>query len=382
MKKATIIGGSLTGLTAGILRRRVGWDVEIYERSANRLSDRGAGIVMQAATREILRMLGGEHDDQVAVTMKYRKYLRPDGSVLSSQIMPQQMTSWGLLYQWLKRGFPDEYYYAGEEFVDLTEYEDGVTARFRSGLQVSSDLLIAADGIRSAARRLLLPDLWPEYAGYVAWRGVIEESEAPEDVLEMFHDSFTFYQMEESHIFCYLIPDGEGNTAVGHRRLNWVWYWNTSRSELEALLTDKYGERRTYAISPGGIQPELENRQRQLAEDLLPPAFKNLVRATREPFLQAIIDLGGPRLVFGRTLLMGDASYILRPHTAAGTEKGVANTFSLIDALAGTNDLAKALLQWERSELVRGQDLLRYGQMLGDRSQGPGNLTNKFYLGF
>lgn len=382
MSKATVIGGSLTGLAVAILLRRLGWDVHIYERSPNRLSDRGAGIVMQSATREILRLLGGKHDAQVAVPMAYRRYLNSDGSLLSSQVMPQLMTSWGLLYTWLKRGFPEDQYHTGEEFVGLEERTGGSIAYFKSGLNVSSDLLIAADGIRSSTRRLVLPDLRPEYAGYVAWRGVIEEGEVPAEALAMFHDSFTFYQMEESHIFCYLIPDGDGNTTIGHRRLNWVWYWNTSRSELEELLTDKEGKRRTYAVSPGAVQPELEARQRQLAEELLPSVFKALIRATKLPFLQAIIDLNAPRMVFGRMLLMGDASCILRPHTAAGTEKGVANAFSLLSAFTGKDELDHALRRWEATELARSQDLFRYGQDLGNRSQRPGNLANRFFMNF
>ena len=47
MKRATVVGGSLTGLAAGILLRRIGWEVNIFERSSQILSDRGAGIVMQ-----------------------------------------------------------------------------------------------------------------------------------------------------------------------------------------------------------------------------------------------------------------------------------------------------------------------------------------------
>jgi 2-polyprenyl-6-methoxyphenol hydroxylase-like FAD-dependent oxidoreductase len=58
MKRATIVGGSLTGLAAGILLRRIGWEVNIFERSSQILSDRGAGIVMQQETREMLGLCG------------------------------------------------------------------------------------------------------------------------------------------------------------------------------------------------------------------------------------------------------------------------------------------------------------------------------------
>lgn len=246
-----------------------------------------------------------------------------------------------------------------------------VTSSFKSGLNVLSDLLIAADRIRSTTRRLVLPNLRPRYAGYVAWRGVVEESEVPQDVLDVFRNSFTFYQMEESHIFCYLIPDEFGDTRVGHRRLNWVWYWNTSEAELDSLLTDTNGTRRVYAISPGAIKPELEQKQREIAEQVMPPVFKKQIRATKEPFVQAILDLGSPQLVFDRTILVGDASFILRPHTAAGTEKGVANAFCLAEQLSKNGSLSDSLAKWQQSEIDRGQGLMRYGQDLGDRSQRP-----------
>ena len=41
---AVIIGGSIAGLFAGILLRRQGWRVEIYERVPDALTSRGAGI--------------------------------------------------------------------------------------------------------------------------------------------------------------------------------------------------------------------------------------------------------------------------------------------------------------------------------------------------
>jgi 2-polyprenyl-6-methoxyphenol hydroxylase-like FAD-dependent oxidoreductase len=50
-RRALIIGGSLGGLFAGNLLRRIGWDVEIFERSAKDLDSRGGGIVLQPTPR-------------------------------------------------------------------------------------------------------------------------------------------------------------------------------------------------------------------------------------------------------------------------------------------------------------------------------------------
>jgi 2-polyprenyl-6-methoxyphenol hydroxylase-like FAD-dependent oxidoreductase len=61
-------------------------------------------------------------------------------------------------------------------------------------------------------------------------------------------------------------------------------------------------------------------------------------------------DLVCPQLVFNRTTLMGDASFVIRPHTAASTSKGIANAFALVGELAGKQELAESLDHWQRSE--------------------------------
>ena len=369
MHRATVVGGSLTGLSAGILLRKIGWKVDIFERSPQSLFDRGAGIVMQLETREMLRLCGATKDSDVGVMMTVRQYLNRDGSITSSQRMPQLMTSWGLLYTWFKRNFPEENYHFGHEVEKVKDHGSSVTAHFKRGGEATADLLIAADGFRSGIRNSLLPEVQPEYAGYVAWRGVVPERDLSANVLEAFVDKFTFVQMAESHILCYLIPSETGSTEAGQRRLNWVWYWNYTEAELDPVLTDATGTRRAYAIPPGALHPDQERKLRELGERTLPPAFKELLRATKEPFVQAIMDLACPQLVFNRTILMGDASFVIRPHTAASASKGIGNAFALVGEVAGTQDIFEALAQWQRSELQRGQRLMSYGQGLGGRSQ-------------
>jgi 2-polyprenyl-6-methoxyphenol hydroxylase-like FAD-dependent oxidoreductase len=356
-------------LAAGILLHKIGWEVDIFERSPQSLSDRGAGIVMQQETLELLRLCGAKQDGDVGVMLTHRKYLDANGSVASSERMPQLMTSWSLLYAWFERTFPAEHYHLGHEFESVRQGGLSVTSHFKGGMETEADLLVAADGFRSSIRSLVLPEVQPEYAGYVAWRGVVPESELPGDVLTVFEDNFTFFRMAESHILCYLIPSETGDTGIGQRRLNWVWYWNLTEAELDPLLTDANGVRRAYAMPPGELHPDQERKQRKIAERVLPRAFKELLRATNEPFVQAIMDLACPQLVFNRTILMGDASFVIRPHTAASTSKGIANAFALVGELAGKQELSESLEHWQRSELNRGQRLMSYGQGLG-RSQG------------
>src|SRR3984893_57005 len=115
MKRATVVGGSLTSLAAGILLRKIGWEVNIFERSPQSLSDRGAGIVLQQETLELLRLCGAKGDGDVGVTLNYRKYLDAGGSVASSARLPQFIAFWGLLLLLFEPKFPAEDLSPGKE---------------------------------------------------------------------------------------------------------------------------------------------------------------------------------------------------------------------------------------------------------------------------
>jgi 2,6-dihydroxypyridine 3-monooxygenase len=53
-----------------------------------------------------------------------------------------------------------------------------VSVRLADGRTAEADLLVCADGWRSATRRHFLPQASPRYAGYIAGRGTLSESEA------------------------------------------------------------------------------------------------------------------------------------------------------------------------------------------------------------
>jgi 2-polyprenyl-6-methoxyphenol hydroxylase-like FAD-dependent oxidoreductase len=368
--KVAVAGGSLAGLMAGIECRIAGADVEIHERFAGRLDDRGAGIVMQPETLQMLTQRCGLAEEETGVWLNYRQYLHPGGEPASRQRMPQLMTSWGLLYRALRSAFPAEHYYEGSPLTEFSCGESDVFARFGAGDARRFDLLVGADGARSFVRQKMLPEVKARYAGYVAWRGVVPESEVDRALLQTFDDHFTFQQMYHSHILCYVIPGATGELEHGKRRLNWVWYWNVPEPELSALMTGRDGRLRDFSVPPGQVSTRFLTRQNAVAEELLAPPFRALWQATRDPFLQPILDLAVPQMLFDRTLLLGDAAFVPRPHTAASTSKAAVNAIALGETIrASSGDLDRALGKWEAAQLILGCQLEAQGRMLGNRSQ-------------
>jgi 2-polyprenyl-6-methoxyphenol hydroxylase-like FAD-dependent oxidoreductase len=246
-------------------------------------------------------------------------------------------------------------------------------ARFENRHEEIGDLLVGGDGAWSAVRQQLLPEIAPEYAGYVAWRGVVAENAFPATLRNTFLGKFTFFQMPRSHILCYAIPGADGNITEGRRRLNWVWYWNYREAdELPALLTDRTGRKRRTSVPPGMVGPEHWQKQKDIAHALLPPQFQELLKATEEPFAQPIRDLAVSKMVFGRAVLVGEAAFVVRPHTAAAAAKAAADGMMLGRALHdGDNNLAENLRLFEIPQMRMGRDLRNYGIRAGNQSQFP-----------
>jgi 2-polyprenyl-6-methoxyphenol hydroxylase-like FAD-dependent oxidoreductase len=167
-----------------------------------------------------------------------------------------------------------------------------------------------------------------------------------------------------------LIPGPAGELERGERRINWVWYWNVPESELSELLTGRDGRSYDFSIPPGQVGEHAIAAQDATAERVLSPQFLELWRATKEPFIQPILDLAVDRMAFGRTILLGDAAFIPRPHTAGSTAKAAMNAISLGAALAAHPEgIGVALRSWEPSQLEYGRQLEFQGKALGDRSQ-------------
>ncbi|MBW4639503.1 MAG: FAD binding domain-containing protein [Gloeocapsa sp. UFS-A4-WI-NPMV-4B04] len=368
--RAIVIGGSLGGLFTGIMLRSIGWEVNIYERSDHNLDSRGGGVVLQSDVVEAFER-AGISTQSLGVVAHERYYLNSDGTIDQPMPMRQMLTSWNLLYSSMRRHFPSEHYHHGKQLINVQQTGKEITASFADGTHDTADLLIGADGPHSTVRQRFLPDIHYRYAGYVAYRGLVNEDELDKDAAALFTERFVFYQFPNSHILQYVIPGEHESLVPGERRFNWVWYVNyDKKAELPQILTDKQGKHRDYSVPPGMLAPAVEQEMRSYADTVLAPPFQKLVAATQEPFVQAILDMGVPQMTFGRVALVGDAAFIPRPHTAASTAKAAANAISLADALVKHNhDVIKALPAWEPSQLAYGRQLVASGQQMGDRSQ-------------
>lgn len=363
-----VAGGSIAGLCAGAALLSAGFDVHVFERSAQRLSSRGAGIVVQP---ELLGLIAAVDAKPLATTgCTIRRTFDASTGKAQATNMPQRFTSWEAIYASLRSAFPDGRHHTGNELTLETQSADRVSIGI-GGDRIDAGLLIAADGIRSAFRAALAPDTITRYAGYVAWRGVVDEAALDADLVRHFDDTFSFCQTTGGgHALCYFIPGSDLTTERGGRRLNWVWYIHVDEGPaLDALMTNTFGRRRDASVPQGEIGQHARDFL-SARTGMLTDEFARLVAATPDPFIQSIIDVAPPAMVFGRVCLIGDAAFVVRPHTAAAAAKAASDAMALARALRGADgDFGRGLLTWERQQTAIGRQLVDYGVMLGERSQ-------------
>jgi 2,6-dihydroxypyridine 3-monooxygenase len=368
--RALVVGGSIGGLTTALVLRRLGFDVEVFERTPVSLDSRGGGIVLQPDTLRWFVECSDQHPEQVSTSTHYVQYLDRDNNIVHREEAPWSYTSWGTFYRALLADFGMDGYHLGEYAAGFDEDADGVEVRFTSGRRERADLVVFADGIGSPSRRRISPATGIEYSGYVGWRGTVPEREVSPETFDLLHDSISYSVGPHTHINVYPIPSPDGGLTVGERLLNYVWYRNVAQGhELDELMTDKRGFVAPVSLHPGGVQDRFVDEMRSAATEFLAPAAAEVVLRTEQPYLQAVYDVGTDRMAMGRVALIGDAASAARPHAAAGTAKAAANAWALYDALSDSGDIAEALAKWEPGQLELGQRLLHRVKEMGTRSQ-------------
>ena len=362
-KRAVVIGGSIGGLFAGLFLRRIGWEVSIHERAGEELGARGAGIVTHDELHEALALATGR-SEPIGVSVSGRVVLDRDGAVVCEAVRPQVLASWDRVWQRL-RACSDGICHHSHTLISVEQRDNAAVSNFAGGERIEADLLVAADGIQSTVRKQLFPQTQPRYAGYIAWRGLVDESELSRQTRDTLLGRFGFCLPPSEQMLGYPVdgPDTDGKRT---RRYNYVWYRPAHPEfDLSRLLRGSDGHQYTDAIPPHRLHPDVVGDMRLNAERLLAPAFAEVVRRTRTPLLQPIVDLETPSMTQGRIALIGDAAFVARPHVGAGVTKAAGDARALADFLSTHDDVDAALEAFQEQRHAYGRRIIRRTRHLG-----------------
>ena len=376
MARILVVGGSLGGLLAANILLRAGHQVQVIEKAASSLDGRGAGIVTHAALFQALRLAGVQVDAGIGVEVTSRVALSREGDIVSQLPVTQILSSWSRLYQLLREALPDACLVAGTTAVSVSESVANVTLACEGGTRFEADMLIASDGLRSVVRQQFAPQAVPQYAGYVGWRGVCDESVLSRRTLGSVFDCFGFGLPPGEQLIGYPVAGAANAIERGKRRFNFVWYRPApAGNALAALMTDADGIEYPLGIPPNKVSWEHVADMRLAARSLLAPQFAEIIEKTAQPFLQPIFDLDARQIAFGRTVLMGDAAFVARPHVGMGVTKAAQDAMALADCISRCGAGTSAGLAYQEARLAAGQAVVERGRRLGRYMQMQSQFT-------
>ncbi len=351
-----IIGAGLGGLTAALALLRSGWAVRVYEQ-APVLGEVGAGITVSSGAGRGLASLGIEPELLAASLpvpdVAFAHYRT--GELLAGAFdkgvpadrgfeTPRHIHRADLhavLHDAVRKAEPRAIQ-TDKKLVRVEPSDARVMAYFADGSIAEADLLIAADGTRSAVRRQLFDHAPPQFAGQVAFRCLI-----PRDVAAPFiTGGNAVVSVGAGRIFHrYVLRGGSLVNVIGIARSD-RWReegWNTPATAAEFLA--EYH----------GFHPDVTGLiQRAPSESLIKWGL-----FVRPPIAQWST---------GRIVLLGDAAHPILPFLGLGAALAIEDGVVLARALDVMPDMPSALNAYQSARLERVENVrvqsIRQGEII------------------
>ena len=357
-RHAVIAGAGIGGLTAALACARAGLRVTAIERAAQ-LEEVGAGIQLPPNALRGLDSLGlGEAVRARADQPSGLRVRRArDGRDLMALNQESMQARWGAPSLVMHRAdlmrllveaaalHPDIALTTGAALAGYSNGADGVAVALKRGLlrqQIAGDLLIGADGLRSAVRARLSEGGGdaPVFSGAFAWRALIDAGRAGADWRS---GETSLWLGPKLHLVTYPLRGGQLINVVAV----------LAGAAPEAAAKDEWNE-------PG------DPARIAAAFSQAAPQLRALI-ATAQGWRVWPLFESAPLANWsqGRVTLLGDAAHAMLPFLAQGAAQVVEDAVALGAALKANGDTDAALLAYQRARIARATGVTRQSRKQG-----------------
>ena len=320
--KALICGAGVGGLSAAIGLARIGWKVQVFEKSDG-LRSTGAGLnLWPNAVRAIYAVGLREQYDSIAVKLNRYVGYAPDGSLLFDKDTSHWPEKYGApstgvyrkaLNEMLAEAVGMDRIKFGHELTSVHNEGNKAVCTFSNAEVHVADLVVGADGIYSTVRQRLIGDvefMKNEHHAY-RLRALISLSDVDVDPAAQ-----TAYY--ESKSFLAVIPIGAGMA---------YWFGSvTGASCIDEFIDHFSSWTNTHIPNTLRITPR---------ETIIENALYD-------------IETRPDKWAYGRIVLLGDAAHAMMPDMAQGASQTFIDSKVLSEALSRNSDVEAALGEYER----------------------------------
>lgn len=347
--KVAIVGAGIGGLATALALSRKGFDVQVYEQ-ARKLGEVGAGVALGANSIRLLDRLGLQKRlaDYGPRWTQWR-FNDGGGRVLTEQEMHGKVV--GVyrpdLVGMLADGLPSGTVATGRRCVGFHQDADQAVVEFADGGRAHADLVVAADGIRSALQRHVVEPGDPVFSGSVAYRGVIPADRVPDYPATV----STMSMGEGRHFLVFTLRGGELINFVG--------------------FVPSDDEMRESWSAPG----DPATLAREFAD--WDPKVRKIISHVDTTFRWGLYDREPlSQWSNGRLTLLGDAAHPMLPHMGQGANQSIEDAVALAAVLEGVDrhDFPNAVRRYEsvrRDRAGQVQRNSRNGGLVYDSGDSP-----------
>jgi FAD-dependent urate hydroxylase len=343
-----VVGGNFAGLAAAIGLARNGFDVTVVERapSLENLQQAKGGLHLWPNAMKALEALGaGERALDQAVVFDRSDMAKSDGSVLTSWHLDEFRSKVGVptvridrgalhraLAETLREVAPNAVR-VGTRAETVTVDEGAVTTQLDSGESRTSDLLVAADGVRSRIREQLFGPLELRSGGWTTiGTSHVDVPSFPERTTRVYLGrgvQFGLNRMEGAHFSWFIRTADASEDAAPLTVEEVVGYVHGWADPIEQVL---------HATDPDTM--------------------------TRAPTFDAEPL---PRWTKGRAALAGDAAHPMLNSISQGAAQGLEDGAALhaLFAERGNDDIPGVLVAYEERRRERAADFAKRSRFVG-----------------
>lgn len=356
VNRILIIGGGIGGMSAAIMLRRQGIDVDLIELNPQWAPD-GAGITISGPSLRSLREIGVVDEvlkrggswnavDICDVNGNVNVSVPVAPAVHAEELPGAAGIMRSVLADILARATRDAgaNVRLGISFETIEQDDDSVSVVFSDGSQACYDLVVGADGVNSAVRKLIMPAFdGPKFTGQGSWRAVVPRVRENSSIYMGSTTKAGMNPISATESYLFVLDKRDGMQFIEPAR------WTHALAELLAEFGGAIGKFRD-GLLDGSLRDH---------------------RILYRPLAGHMIGAPWHK---GRIVLLGDAVHATTPHLASGAGIAVEGAIVLAEELADRHSLEGALMAYAGRHYDRARLVVSASGRMGEIEQTGGSL--------